>query len=239
MTTQLNHRLLQLGLLLVFGIYMLLVTGCGVDNTPVASTDEAPDIEQGIEVVVLHAEYAEGYAAPAAKKTKAQRKVDRAARQAEREAKREERQRQRDLELRFDSERIGPDGGKLQVGTRAGKGGQDDIKAQLHVPELALNEPTELTMELQGNTLSTITLVFGPSLVFEQPARLNVFLGRDAVDLDLDTVVALHVTGDGDGDGAPDLIEEVPIRMARGIKGLEVQILVPGFSRYSLSNGGH
>lgn len=170
----------------------------------------------------------------------AEREAKRIERQAEREAKRIERQAKleaKDLENRFDSKEIGPHGGSLRVGSLMGAGGQDNIRAVLKVPNGALAEPLELTMELQGSTLSTINIVFGPALVFDLPATLVIHLGRKAIDLDLDAVVALHVSDDLDGDGQPDLVEEVPIRMAHGVLGLELQIAVPGFSRYSMGGG--
>ena len=41
MTTQLTHRLLRFGMLLVFGAFMLVAAGCGSDHSPMASTSEA------------------------------------------------------------------------------------------------------------------------------------------------------------------------------------------------------
>ena len=41
MTTQLTHRLLRFGMLLVFGTFMLVAAGCGTDHSPMASTSEA------------------------------------------------------------------------------------------------------------------------------------------------------------------------------------------------------
>ena len=157
-----------------------------------------------------------------------------AAREAERAARAEAREEaaiQKDLENRQDAREIGPSGGILRVGSKMGVGGRDDIRATLRIPENALDETLPLTMELQGSTLSDITLVFGPSLDFNEPARLVIRLGRAAVDLDQDTVIALHMSG------ADGTVEEVPIRMATGVLGLELEIKVPGFSRYSLGGG--
>ena len=161
------------------------------------------------------------------------REEQQAAKRAERAAKRVA----RDLLRGTDSKMIGPEGGTLMVSYRGGRGGKDNVRARFTVPRNALPAPVEISMTLEVDTqdLSYVKVIFGPSgLKFDIPAQLKVKLGRDvAKGIGYQSMVGLHHSKKPDDAG--ELVEEVPLTIEPGWLDVEVQMQVPGFSRYSLA----
>lgn len=130
------------------------------------------------------------------------------------------------------TKRIGPEGGTLKVGEKYGKGGRDDLMVFFHVPEGALDEKVEITMRLRGDNLENLVLEFSPEgLRFNIPAQLRIKLGKDRVNLPIESVVALHQNADGS-------VEQVEIlRIEEERDSYWIIVEVPGFSLYSLGGG--
>ena len=226
----------------------VLLSGCGVDQSPVAS-------DLGGEKMVLAPE--DGDLAPAAKKVKADkstREAEKAARKAEKEqaraekkaAKKAEREQAKadrkgeNLELgdgetarETDTQTIGPAGGRLTVGYLFGEGAQDDLIAQLRVPKCALDEAVEITMSIYEED-EHLVLEFQPGdLVFNKKARLFLKVGEDHVGV-LETLMAWHESEDGS-------VDRIRIRKVRFLEDQEeggkyyaIMLKAPGLSRYSL-----
>lgn len=134
---------------------------------------------------------------------------------------------------------IGPEGGTLWVSYRGGRGGKDDVEVQFIVPKNALTEPQDISVTLTVDTedLSYIMVTFTPSgLNFKLPAKLKIKLGKDLIEgIGYESMVGLHRSKRSDDDG--ELVEVVPLIIQPGDIYTEVQMNVPGFSRYSLGPG--
>ena len=135
-----------------------------------------------------------------------------------------------------DSATIGPDGGMLMVSYRGGLGGKDNVRVQFTVPRNALAADAEISMTLELDTedLSDLTVVFAPAgLEFDIPAELKIRLGKEiAEDLGYQSIVGLHISEDPNSNG--DLEEIVPLTIDPGRRKIDVYLEVNGFSRYSL-----
>ena len=127
---------------------------------------------------------------------------------------------------------IGPEGGKIELKDRGSDArSHDDLTVRFHVPEGSLDEATQITMTVHGRSLSTLQIEFGPANTqFDPPAKLQVHLGKDLVDLDVDDLRARHTDSNGKS-------ENVKIQTAGKVKrNFSIQIEVSSFSRYSLGN---
>ena len=177
---------------------------------------------------------------------KAAREAEKEAAKADREAEREARKADReddDAEQNDEdggtvvesssatvSALIGPEGGKLQFVDRGDRGGHDDLTVKFIVPEGSLAEPTLITMEVVGRTLSTLAIYCQPTGTgFDPPAKLQIRLGKDLVDLPLGGLLVAHTPSDGD-----TVPMEPDVEQRNSVFKIEVEVL--GFSRYSLGH---
>lgn len=134
------------------------------------------------------------------------------------------------------------DGGDLELDENNGSGPGDDLEIELEIPEDALDDDVTITMTVYGHTLSTLIIAFQPSgLVFNEAAELVIKLGWDLVDVDLDDLQVAHEhdgNNDGDYDDAEDWEEAAEIDDIDELDDeVKIEIVVPGFSKYS-SGGG-
>lgn len=124
------------------------------------------------------------------------------------------------------SKTIGPKGGTL-VAT----GGEDaKIKAAFSVPKNALAEEVLITMSVHEGPLSELVITFEPEgLVFLQPARLELKVDAELVDIPLSELKAYHQSADG------STAEAVVLSTSSSGDGLvRIAIAIPGFSTYGL-----
>ena len=173
-----------------------LLSGCGTDHTPTASTPGAtqPSSRMG------YISFAAGPGAHGAAKI-AYDLIGPALRE---------------------TKTITPNGGSVRLVENGGSGGEDNLKAELNVSAGALNQDTDITMALQGSTLADILIGFAPDgLVFNTPAELWLKVGPALVDLPTETMVALHTDSNGvtqevpilqlfERDGATWVVIQVP-----------------------------
>ena len=134
-------------------------------------------------------------------------------------------------EARSISEWVSPKGkARLKLQDLNGSGIYDDMYALLWVPNGAVTERVLVTMTLYGNYLSDVIVAFQPGgLEFAKDAILEVYVGRDLVDLDMATLTVWHEYEDG-------TIEEVTLDWVKnyGAGAVTFEALLPGFSRYGL-----
>jgi hypothetical protein len=145
----------------------------------------------------------------------------------------------------------------MKVQDLEGAGTRDDLEIEFRVPAGALNRPTKITMTVYGNKLSDLVLAFEPDgLVFNKPAQLKLKIGAERIDrslLDLETLLlpfadlqAYH-EHDGSVENAAItsvktyiyalLLGEVESPLPLGVYDYaRIEVSVPGFSRYGLSN---
>ena len=196
-------RILLVGAALLAGL--VLVNGCGMDQSPMAAEEDAALVPESKGYLVLS--FGDGELTPAAKKVKKHDDdVDKRATQ---------------------TKKIGKEGGKLKVGSKFGQGGQDDLMVKLEIPKGALDHKVYITMTLVGLDEGKLVLEFDPSgLEFLKDAKLTVKMGKDYVN-SLETVEAYHVS-DAGTEGTEAGIEEYHDYF-------EIRVKVPGFSRYSLN----
>ena len=131
---------------------------------------------------------------------------------------------------------IGPDGGTLEIVDEGDKWGPNyDVKVRFIVPEGSLAELVQITKTVNGRFLSELEIGFAPSgTEFDPPAKLQVHLGKDLLDLDPFSVTAKHHHGDRDGDDDDD---DVEVEMSgTSVRNYKLELDVLGFSRYSLGN---
>lgn len=125
---------------------------------------------------------------------------------------------------------IGPEGGKIEIRDEGSRNGShDDQRIRFHVPEGSLTEATLISMTVFGNTLSTLVIAFEPdNTAFDPPAKLQVHLGKDLIDIDVDGLYARHIHGSGES-------ENVKVKTSGKVKkNFMFEIDIFGFSRYSL-----
>ena len=250
--------------LLVLGWTPMASAGRAEDRAArIAAQEEqkaAREAERAAKIAAREAERAAKQAAREAEQAarEAERAAKQAAREAEqaaREAERAAKKATRELLRGTDSQFIGPEGGRLMVRYLGGKGGKDNVQAKFIVPRNALAAPTEISMTLEVDTqdMSYVKLIFTPSgLKFDIPAILKIKLGKDMAELlGFQSMVGLHAKkrpkpvgggddddDDGDDDDDDDDYEvdgEVPLTIEPEHYYVEVEMLVPGFSRYSLA----
>ena len=122
-------------------------------------------------------------------------------------------------------------GGVLKVVDRHGGTEADDLSIGFKVPSGGVAEEVPITMEVYGNLLSELVVVFEPAgLVFINTAVLEVRLGYELVDMLPEEFMVYHKYADG-------TVEETAILSLRSLGNdtfLRVQAEVPGFSRYGL-----
>lgn len=108
---------------------------------------------------------------------------------------------------------------------------RDDLEVRFAIPDGAAPAGTVVAMTVRGDALSRLQVGFTPAgLRFARPAVLRLDLGRDLVDTDLSLLEVYH----GFADGTSVL---VPYRLEEYRESIRILIAVPGFSRYSLSDG--
>jgi len=161
----LNQTLLLLSLLVVVG----LVSGCGVDQSPVAVSDEGaepaakkkqpPGQEKGSSTADLSAEEARSVSEWVKPRGKTQLHIE-------------------DL--------------------NAFSSADDNLYVNLVVPSRAVSKRVQVTMTVYGNYLSDLVIVFQPGgLVFDQDAELEVGMSAGLVDIDTETLQVWHEYEDG------------------------------------------
>ncbi|MBT4501867.1 MAG: hypothetical protein HOC74_29315 [Gemmatimonadetes bacterium] len=232
-----NRRIGKFGMMALIGVALLVLAGlvgCGTDQSPMASQDEAQLVPaEGKSVLTFSTDAFQ----PAAKKGKKDKEDEEAEEDEEdEEAEEDEEDEEAEDDEKAEGEeksakkKIGKRGGSLKVDLRNERGGQDDIKVKFTVPKDALEENEEISMTVTGTTLSDLVIVFTPSgLIFREDARLDIKLGKDLVDLELDELVVAHT----DVNGTVTLFGLV----VKEDDEVEISIRVPGFSRYSLGGG--
>ena len=154
-----------------------LVAGCGVDQSPMAATDEslaAPEIAQasdGRAFLTFSPEASRG----AGKIASAGEGVTA-------------------------SGLVGIYGGELQIEKQDDRG---VVVAIFAVPEGALTSPVEITMTVYGYTLEELVVAFDPGgLTFLQEAVLDLEIGNGLVSTPLEDIRAWHEGDDGTVDEA-------------------------------------
>lgn len=160
---------------LTFSILALAVfaAGCGMDQSPVASQDEAATLS-GAPMGLLV--FSTGEPERAAKKVKGLKRTG--------------------------SEKIGSKGGTIVVADPGKRGGKDDLQATFTVPKKALKKSVEITVNLYGDNLEELVVEFGPSgLEFKNPSQLVIQVGKDKLgSLDKkeieDQLQVYHIHGD-------------------------------------------
>lgn len=200
--------------MLFLGLPALLVLafGCGLDRAPVAQEEE--ELASAPEGGVLLA------FSPQA--------VRRAAKMAGEPVAGEEEE-GGSLTQRTKVGIVGPAGGTLTVEDRSG-GRNSGIIANFTVPQGALDRDCKIVMTVHGEALSEMVVEFSPGgLEFYPDATLELVLGSERIDLDIETLPLWHVHGDG-------TVEKANIRERRqGANGALVLIVdIPGFSRYGV-----
>ena len=223
-----NRRIGKFGMMALIGVALLVLAGlvgCGTDQSPMASQDEAQLVPaEGKSVLTFSTDAFQ----PAAKKGKKDKEDEEA--EEDEEDEEAEDDEKAEGEEKSAKKKIGKRGGSLKVDLRNERGGQDDIKVKFTVPKDALEENEEISMTVTGTTLSDLVIVFTPSgLIFREDARLDIKLGKDLVDLELDELVVAHT----DVNGTVTLFGLV----VKEDDEVEISIRVPGFSRYSLGGG--
>ncbi len=124
---------------------------------------------------------------------------------------------------------IGPKGGKLRVGTKNGRGGQDDLMAELRVARKALDDEVDITMTLMYGAGEPLVIAFEPGgLVFNEAAELRIKVGKDLVEV-LQTLVAYHIYDDGS-------VEQIRVDLSEHKDHFKFVVKVPGFSQYCLGD---
>ena len=157
----------RFGLIFCLLALVAFAAGCGVDQSPVASQDEAVTLSE----------------APAGLLVFSTGEPERAAKVAE-------------GPKRTGIKMVGQWGGIVYVYDNGEEGGQDDVQALFVVPWKALDEKVEISVSLQGDVLSNLVVEFGPSgLEFKKPAYLWVKVGADK--MDADGVRVMHISKDG------------------------------------------
>lgn len=122
---------------------------------------------------------------------------------------------------------IGALGGTLTVVEANGPGTADDLRVDFDVDPGALTSLTSIVMTvLEDSASGDLVMDMSPDgLDFGGDAELDVHLGEDLVDLDVDDITAWH-EHDGQVDDAT-----ITYRSHTGDT-VRVKIAVPGFSRY-------
>jgi len=207
---------------LIFGILTLvfLASGCGMDQSPVAPEEAAvaPAPTTGL-VLAFSPETARQAAAKLATIPP---------------------------EGRSKSEIFGASATELEIKDKNGWGYKDDLKVKFSTRDGALDSEVEITMTVYGNVLSEIVAAFQPGgLIFLRPATLELELGADLVDLPLDNLQVWHIHDDGTVEEAEILSirgydeddEEWVEENLDGADFVNIEVVVPGFSRYSPGGG--
>lgn len=122
---------------------------------------------------------------------------------------------------------VGPDGGVLAVGQDIGETPADDLQATLYIPARALAEAVDISMEVIGDQLGNLLILFGPAgQTFERDAILILRVGGDLVDMV--PQVARHTAGDGSW-------EDLKIKVKEAEDGgCTITLRLSGFSVYGL-----
>lgn len=175
MSTHLNHRLLRMSLFLVFGAFMLAVSGCGSERTPIAASQEqlVPN-PQGPSYLVLSGEAFER----AGKKIKNQGKKIR--------------------------DTFSHKGGELEI-VEEDKDLDAKMEIKFKVKKGALPEDaeTEIEMMIFGDYASEMVIGFTPSgIVFEKDCELEIKIKGAWVDLSEEQIEALHFSSYGEVENA-------------------------------------
>ena len=124
--------------------------------------------------------------------------------------------------------RVGPAGGILPVKVKNMHGRNDDIQAQLSIPERALAEQVSIGMRVEGDAPENLVVHFSPGgLAFLTAAEMEIRLGVDLVD-DIFEIGIVHEYADGTAEPGTILMAKEAGNTSK------VFVEVPGFSRYSL-----
>lgn len=170
-----NKRALSIVLLTM--LFVVLVTGCGTDRSPVATGNQAE---------VVQAEDGRAFLAFSTAG------VRRAARIATLPA-----------EGVTVSGLIDLEGGTLSVDDANGGGTKDDVHIDFTVAAGALSAPQTITMTVYGNSLEELIVAFDPGgLVFLLDAELDIRMGKDLVSTSVEQIRAWHEYADGSGEDA-------------------------------------
>lgn len=212
---------------------IVLMAGCGVDQSPMASSDEemlAPAAE-GQMFLVLTSDTAER----AGKKIK----------NKGRKIKDHFNHKGGDLEIveEYDEDDLEELFGEDWDDDSDDDSDDDDdwddddfdrnFKFKVSKKALPKDAEVEISMEVWGNKASEIVVGFTPSgLHFEKDCELEIELGGAWVDLTEEQIDALHLSADG-------VTEEAEIKKLKidDDGNLEIKIKIPGFSRYSMGGG--
>lgn len=143
----------------------------------------------------------------------------------------------------------------MKVQDLNGSGTRDDLEVEFTVKAGDLAKTTKITMTVYGNKLSDLVLAFEPDgLVFNHPAQLAVKIGYERIDrslLDLQALLlpfaSLQAYHDHDGTVDKAVITSVKTYTVLPLLGetetppplydyARINVDVPGFSRYGLSN---
>ncbi|MFH1568422.1 MAG: hypothetical protein ABIL09_10545, partial [Gemmatimonadota bacterium] len=107
---------------------------------------------------------------------------------------------------------------------------QDNLSVIFTVPPGALAEYTPVRMEVRGELLSELEVIFTPSGTRFTPwASLHYYLGIERVDLNLDQLGAVHIY-----DGGVEEPIETQINHTGSSSTVQIWLDVPGFSVYGL-----
>jgi hypothetical protein len=124
---------------------------------------------------------------------------------------------------------IGPAGGRLVVGNAKDKT-KDDLRVAFIVPEGALTQTAEITMNVTGEILSDLVVDFEPSgLRFSPWASLHITIGTDRVDFRPKTLAVVHISSTA----SEEIVDSI-VRHKRESDVFNIWTDVPGFSRYGL-----
>lgn len=186
-------------------VLALLVWGCGTDSSPVAPDE--PTLTQTADGRIFLA-FSESAALRAAKLAEEPYSTNAGIAQV-----------------------FGVEGGELEIEKTNGEGITDDLKVIFRTAEGALTEDVLITMAVYGETMSDLVVAFGPSgLVFLVEAELDIRLGRERVDMNLEELIVWHIHDDG-------LVEMATHRAKDWGDIVRIQVDVPGFSRFSMGGG--
>ena len=114
-------------------------------------------------------------------------------------------------------------------------GKRDDLRADLIILRGSVQESVLITMGMNGNTLGDLVMGFKPAgLEFDRPATLVLTIGLDRVDVDLADIAVYHFSQEDD-DSDPE--EAHVISVTETADAVRLVVVIPSFSRYSLSPG--
>lgn len=215
---ELGNKGLRWGLLCSFALYMIIVTGCGVEQAPLAAGDEQAEMAAaapGQSFIVFNPLVAER----AAKKIKNQGK------------KIKDKFSHKGGELVIEEEWEEDDEGKDDDGDNEGEA-KKKVEFKIAKKAIPAGEDVEIAMEIWGDYASEMVIGFTPSgYQFAEDCVLEIEIEGDWVDLTEDQIQALHISANGQIESAHILKVKVDDDK------LKIRIRIPGFSRYSMGGG--